>query len=155
MQARDPIPHFRKYVLDEGILTEDNLKSIEAEVIQEVEESVQYADESPKPVRPMARCCQPKHLPQHFPAFAMLSSCLAAANCGVQVQKAVHGCAGEGAAAGECVRRPQGLWHRAGREVQVPESRVPLGQRCRVVRAACCTLERGQGGARGISDALL
>ena len=49
-QARDPIPQFKKYCLDEGILTQDAIKAIEDDVNQEVEESVQYAEESPKPV---------------------------------------------------------------------------------------------------------
>ena len=51
MQARDPIPQFKKYCLDEGILTAEALKAIDDDVNQEVEESVTYADESPKPVR--------------------------------------------------------------------------------------------------------
>ena len=41
-------------MLDEGILTEEALKAVEAEVIAEVEDSVTYADESPKPVPPLA-----------------------------------------------------------------------------------------------------
>ena len=51
LQARDPIPQFREYCLKNGLLTEANIKEIEAGVMAEVEESVTFADESPKPVR--------------------------------------------------------------------------------------------------------
>ncbi|KAK9803135.1 hypothetical protein WJX73_010229 [Symbiochloris irregularis] len=47
--ARDPIPQFRKYALDEGLLTEQQIKDIDKDVQAEVEDAVQYADESPKP----------------------------------------------------------------------------------------------------------
>ena len=50
LQARDPIPQFRSYCLDNGILTNEAIKAIQAEVDQEVEDAVTYADESPKPV---------------------------------------------------------------------------------------------------------
>ena len=42
-------------MLDEGILSEDALKAIEAEVIQIVDDAVQYAEDSPKPVRLVLR----------------------------------------------------------------------------------------------------
>lgn len=48
-QARDPIPQLRKYVLDKGILTEADLKAIEARVTEEVDDCVKFAEESPKP----------------------------------------------------------------------------------------------------------
>lgn len=50
MQARDPIPQFRDWVLKEKILSEQQLSDIDKEVEATVEDSVQFADESPKPV---------------------------------------------------------------------------------------------------------
>lgn len=50
-QARDPIPQFRKYMLDNKILTEEEIKAIDKEVEEIVEDSVQFAEESPKPDR--------------------------------------------------------------------------------------------------------
>ncbi|CAD7695887.1 unnamed protein product [Ostreobium quekettii] len=46
---RDPIPAFRKYVLDNKILMEAELKDIEQQVVECVEDSVQFAEASPKP----------------------------------------------------------------------------------------------------------
>jgi pyruvate dehydrogenase E1 component alpha subunit len=51
VQARDPIPQLRKYMLDNGILSEADIVAIEKSVVEEVEESVRFADESPKPDR--------------------------------------------------------------------------------------------------------
>jgi TPP-dependent pyruvate/acetoin dehydrogenase alpha subunit len=51
VQARDPIPQLKKYILEAGLLTEGQVKDIEKEVIEVVEEAVKFADESPKPVR--------------------------------------------------------------------------------------------------------
>ncbi|KAK9904884.1 hypothetical protein WJX75_004844 [Coccomyxa subellipsoidea] len=48
-QARDPIPQLKKYILEAGLLTEGQVKDIEKEVIEVVEEAVKFADESPKP----------------------------------------------------------------------------------------------------------
>ena len=52
LQARDPIPQFRKWVLEEKILSEQQLNDLDKEVEAIVEDSVQFADESPKPVSP-------------------------------------------------------------------------------------------------------
>ena len=49
-QARDPIPQFKKYALEAGLIQESELKEIEKEVLAEVDEAVKFADESPKPV---------------------------------------------------------------------------------------------------------
>jgi TPP-dependent pyruvate/acetoin dehydrogenase alpha subunit len=49
-QARDPIPTFRKWALEQGLLSDGKVKEIEAAVTAEVEDSVKFADESPKPV---------------------------------------------------------------------------------------------------------
>ena len=50
LQARDPIPQLKKVILEGNLLTQDELKQIEQEVVAEVEAAVQFADESPKPV---------------------------------------------------------------------------------------------------------
>eukprot|EP01026_Neomeris_dumetosa_P021878 TRINITY_DN1904_c0_g2_i5.p1 TRINITY_DN1904_c0_g2~~TRINITY_DN1904_c0_g2_i5.p1 ORF type:complete len:457 (+),score=63.66 TRINITY_DN1904_c0_g2_i5:62-1372(+) len=47
--ARDPIPKFREYMLDMGIVTEEEIKAMEQEVNDEVEDAVTFADESPRP----------------------------------------------------------------------------------------------------------
>ena len=47
--ARDPIPQMRDYMLKAGLATEAEIKALEASVTEEVEDSVQFADESPKP----------------------------------------------------------------------------------------------------------
>lgn len=50
MQARDPIPQFKKWVLEEKILSEQQIADIEKDVEAVVEDAVQFAEESPKPV---------------------------------------------------------------------------------------------------------
>ena len=55
LQARDPIPQLKKIILEGNILTQDELKAIEKDVIAEVDAAVQFADESPKPVSFPAR----------------------------------------------------------------------------------------------------
>lgn len=47
--ARDPIPQFMKWVLDEKILSEQQLAQIDKDVDEVVEEAVQFAEDSPKP----------------------------------------------------------------------------------------------------------
>lgn len=47
--ARDPIPQFRQLIMDQKLLSEDQIADIDKEVQKEVEDAVQYADESPKP----------------------------------------------------------------------------------------------------------
>ncbi|CAM6105119.1 unnamed protein product [Calypogeia fissa] len=49
--ARDPIIQFKKYVLDNGLATETDLKAIDNKIDELVEEAVDFADESPLPVR--------------------------------------------------------------------------------------------------------
>lgn len=49
--ARDPIPQLKKYMLEHGLATEAEIKAIEERVMEEVEDSVKFADESPKPER--------------------------------------------------------------------------------------------------------
>ena len=56
LQKRDPLPTFKKYILDAKLASEADVKDIEKQVIAEVEESVKFADESPKPVRLQLWC---------------------------------------------------------------------------------------------------
>ena len=67
LQKRDPLPAFKKYILDAKLASEADVKDIEKQVIAEVEESVKFADESPKPVRLQLGCllacsCSPASL---------------------------------------------------------------------------------------------
>lgn len=48
-QERDPIPHFAKRLVAEGIVDSERLRLIKEEVVNEVEEAVQFADASPWP----------------------------------------------------------------------------------------------------------
>jgi acetoin:2,6-dichlorophenolindophenol oxidoreductase subunit alpha len=48
-QSRDPIVLFRDLLVDKGIATAEELDAIDAEVRQEVEESVKFTDDSPFP----------------------------------------------------------------------------------------------------------
>lgn len=47
--ARDPIPQLKQYMLSKGLATEGDLKEIEARVAAEVDDCVEFADNSPKP----------------------------------------------------------------------------------------------------------
>lgn len=63
LQARDPIPQFRKYALEAGLMTEADVKELEKSVNEEVEEAVKFADESPKPVGSFPTVCSaPLHV---------------------------------------------------------------------------------------------
>lgn len=48
-QARDPIPQFKKYMLDNKLATAEEIKALEDQVTEVVEDSVKFADESPRP----------------------------------------------------------------------------------------------------------
>lgn len=48
-RARDPIPRFRQRLIDEGIADDAELKAVEQEVEDVVDESIRFADESPEP----------------------------------------------------------------------------------------------------------
>ncbi len=48
-RKKDPIPRFRKYLLDNGVATESEVAAIEAEIKQEIAEAVKFAQESPQP----------------------------------------------------------------------------------------------------------
>jgi len=48
-RARDPIPAFAQYLLDRRILSKQDLQEIEERVERDVDESVQFAEESPFP----------------------------------------------------------------------------------------------------------
>lgn len=45
------IPQLRQYMLDNKLVTEAEIKAIDARVAEEIEDSVKFADESPKPDR--------------------------------------------------------------------------------------------------------
>lgn len=49
--ARDPIVALKKYLLSNKLATEQDLKSIDQRVEELVEDSVEFADSSPLPVR--------------------------------------------------------------------------------------------------------
>ena len=77
LQARDPIPQLKKAILEGNILTQDELKQIEKDVLAEVDASVQFAEESPKPVSAeTSTSCTAFHL-----AFASLHTVLDAFSC--------------------------------------------------------------------------
>lgn len=48
-KERDSIKNFRKYLLENNIATEEEIKNIDAEVEKEVEEAVEFAEKSPYP----------------------------------------------------------------------------------------------------------
>ncbi|ABY94447.1 pyruvate dehydrogenase E1 component alpha subunit [Thermoanaerobacter thermohydrosulfuricus] len=47
--AKDPILRLSKHILDNDVATEKELKDIEARIVEEVEEAVRFAEESPYP----------------------------------------------------------------------------------------------------------
>jgi len=47
--SRDPIPRFRRFLIEEGIATAEELDALEAEVVQEVQEAADRALEQPQP----------------------------------------------------------------------------------------------------------
>lgn len=49
--ARDPIAALKKYLLENNLASEQELKGIEKKIDEEVEEAVDFADESPLPGR--------------------------------------------------------------------------------------------------------
>lgn len=49
--ARDPITALKKYLFDNSLATEEELKAIEKKIDEIVEDSVEFADESPVPAR--------------------------------------------------------------------------------------------------------
>ena len=48
-KTKDPIPNFRSWALDQGIITEGELDALDMEVDQEIEEATRFADESLEP----------------------------------------------------------------------------------------------------------
>jgi len=47
-RKRDPIPRFRKYLLDQEGVREEQLEDIEAQVRKLIEEAIHFVQESPK-----------------------------------------------------------------------------------------------------------
>lgn len=48
-RKKDPIPRFRRYLLENGVASESEVAAIEAEVKQEIADAVKFAQESPQP----------------------------------------------------------------------------------------------------------
>ena len=46
---KDPIPRFRRYLMEEGTASQDELDAIDTEVKQEIADAIKYAKESPEP----------------------------------------------------------------------------------------------------------
>jgi hypothetical protein len=49
--SRDPIVALKKYLLENGLATEEDLKAVEKKIDDVVEDAVEFADASPLPVR--------------------------------------------------------------------------------------------------------
>jgi pyruvate dehydrogenase E1 component alpha subunit len=49
VQARDPLPAFQKFCKTHNLLDDDDFAAIDEEVKDIVDESVEFADQSPKP----------------------------------------------------------------------------------------------------------
>lgn len=49
VQSRDPIPAFKTFCLEHGLLTEEDMASIDSEISQVIDDAVEFADESPRP----------------------------------------------------------------------------------------------------------
>jgi len=47
--AADPVPRFRKMILDTGVATEQELGAIEAEIERQIDEAIAFALASPWP----------------------------------------------------------------------------------------------------------
>lgn len=48
--ARDPIPRLRRQLIENGLMTEADIVALEKSVVDEVEDAVAFAEDSPKPV---------------------------------------------------------------------------------------------------------
>jgi len=48
-RASDPIERYRRYLLENGVFTEQDAAAIDAQVDEQVEAAVQFAEESPEP----------------------------------------------------------------------------------------------------------
>ena len=46
---RDPVKNFRKVILDQGVITEEELQKEEAAIEREIDEAVEYAKAAPLP----------------------------------------------------------------------------------------------------------
>lgn len=49
--ARDPIAALRKYLIDNNLASDEDLKGIDKKIEEVVEDAVEFADSSPLPVR--------------------------------------------------------------------------------------------------------
>ncbi|SQG46470.1 Pyruvate dehydrogenase E1 component alpha subunit [Streptococcus uberis] len=48
-KAKDPIVKYRQYLTKEGIATEEELDAIQAQVVKEIDDAYEYAQNSPDP----------------------------------------------------------------------------------------------------------
>lgn len=48
-RKRDPVPTFKKWLMDEGLASQEEMDGVEREVEREVEEAIHFAEESPFP----------------------------------------------------------------------------------------------------------
>jgi TPP-dependent pyruvate/acetoin dehydrogenase alpha subunit len=48
-KAQDPIPHFRRYLEEKGLISEEEIRPLEEGVESAINEAVRFADESPEP----------------------------------------------------------------------------------------------------------
>ena len=48
-KKKDPIPRFRKYLIDNKVLTEEDVNKIDKEISEEIDNAVKFAEESPFP----------------------------------------------------------------------------------------------------------
>jgi pyruvate dehydrogenase E1 component alpha subunit len=48
-KKKDPIERFKKKLMDQGILTETSIKEIDESIKRELDDAIQFADESPLP----------------------------------------------------------------------------------------------------------
>ena len=46
---KDPIPRFEKYMLEKGILSEQGIKEVQADIDGQIKEALEFADNSPEP----------------------------------------------------------------------------------------------------------
>ena len=49
INEKDPVKNFRKVILDKGLISQEDLQKMEAEVDQEIDEAVEYAKNAPLP----------------------------------------------------------------------------------------------------------
>ena len=94
-QARDPIPQLASYMIKNGLASEADIKALEAEVAAEVDDCVEFADASPKPVsvcqpsasqpasQPVSKQASKQQAAGHGWLWVMAAMCVVCRACGV------------------------------------------------------------------------